>query len=391
MQQENKPLWEKLKTIPESPGIYQMLDIKGHIIYIGKSKCLKKRVHSYFVESPKWDKAKKMAPFIYDINYIVTDTHIEAMLLECEMIKSKKPYFNVLMKNDKRYVYLNVASPVNRKVSKSGFRREKLLTVTYERGEISFGPFRRRNHLQEFVDSMENLYPFVGKRGEKFQFEYHFFPVKLTEAEWNETRKLLEKLFRSAAVMEQFQNSLEKKMREAAKQQKFETALKYRNLNEFADSIKKNLRQYGNWMNQELIYIENASKGKKAFYIRNGLVISKQMLDVSDRLDDAQTILLKTAELAHRSESESENKSEDKPEIRPENRSEDKSENRSEDKPENMSEDKPENKPENKSEDRPEIRSETRRTEKEMIDFQDIVYAELAKAEDWQIIILGKE
>ena len=75
-----------------------MLDFKGNIIYIGKSKCLKKRVHSYFVKSPVWEKAKKMAPLIYDINYIVTDTHLEAMLLECEMIKTIKPYFNAAMK-----------------------------------------------------------------------------------------------------------------------------------------------------------------------------------------------------------------------------------------------------------------------------------------------------
>lgn len=101
-------LKDKLAMLPEAPGIYKMLDSRGDIIYIGKSKCLKSRVISYFANNPNWEKAKKMAPFIYDLEYVVTDTHLEAMLLECELIKRIKPHFNVSMKHDERYVYLKV-------------------------------------------------------------------------------------------------------------------------------------------------------------------------------------------------------------------------------------------------------------------------------------------
>lgn len=268
---EKRPVLQKLSEIPELPGIYQMLDSRGNIIYIGKSKCLKKRVHSYFTESPRWEKARKMAPFIYDINYIVTDTHLEAMLLECEMIKSEKPYFNAVMKNDERYVYLTVSDQ----------KKGKLLTATYTREEVSFGPFRSRSRLQEFIDSMENLYPLTEKR-KKYQFDYHIFPKKLTEEERSETSRLLKKLLSEPDVVQMFMDLLEKKMKKAAREEKFETALKYRDLQEQLRYVRKNLREYGEWMNRQLIYMEETGKGKKYFFIDNGLVIHKAIREAPE-------------------------------------------------------------------------------------------------------------
>lgn len=274
---ENRPALQKLSEIPELPGIYQMLDSKGNIIYIGKSKCLKKRVRSYFVESPHWDKAKKMASFIYDIHYTVTDTHLEAMLLECEMIKQIKPHFNALMKNDERYVYLTVADQ-----NISGRAKGRFLKVTYEREKISFGPFRSRSRVQEFTDSMENLYPFSEKR-KNLQFEYHILPEKMEMEERSETVRLLIRLLSDPEVMQKFQKDLEKRMKRAAREEKFETALKYRDLLEHADYICKNLLEYHHWMNRQMVYVEDTCKGRKYFFIDNGLVIHKAMKEENIR------------------------------------------------------------------------------------------------------------
>lgn len=278
MDQDKQFLRKKLKEIPELPGIYQMLDSKGRIIYIGKSKCLKKRVHSYFVESPVWEKAAKMAPLICDINYIVTDTHLEAMLLECEMIKTVKPHFNALMKNDERYVFLTLS------VFSDG-SRGKLLKVTAAREENSFGLFRSRSRLQNFIDSMENFYPFSEKR-KKMQFEYHVFPKKMEEKEQEETRAILKKMFTDPAKMEEFLNLLEKKMKKAAKEQKFETALKYRDLLELAEYVRKNLREYGEWIHSSFICSEETNRGTKYFFINNGLVIHKSFPENEDTIAD---------------------------------------------------------------------------------------------------------
>lgn len=79
-------LKQKVNQIPALPGVYKMLDSSGQIIYVGKSKCLKKRVQSYFTKSPKQPKIERMIFLIDDIEYIVTDTHLEARLLECQLL-----------------------------------------------------------------------------------------------------------------------------------------------------------------------------------------------------------------------------------------------------------------------------------------------------------------
>lgn len=280
---EHRPLWNRLKELPELPGVYQMLDSKGSIIYIGKSKCLKKRVHTYFVENPKWEKAQKMAPLIYDIRYIVTDTHLEAMLLECELIKREKPHFNVLMKNDEKYVYLTVSGQGQQSEKKqdgekqSKEARGKLLTITNTRKEYSFGPFQSKARLQDFVDSMENFYPFTEKR-KRVQTQYHVFPVKMSEAERNETGRILLKLFSEPEYAEVFIRSLERKMKTAAREEKFETALKYRDLIQGFRSVQKGLREYQTWLNQDFVYTEQTIRGRKYFFIHEGLVVYKELM-----------------------------------------------------------------------------------------------------------------
>lgn len=280
---EQRPLWNRLKELPELPGVYQMLDSKGSIIYIGKSKCLKKRVHTYFVENPKWEKAQKMAPLIYDIRYIVTDTHLEAMLLECELIKREKPHFNVLMKNDEKYVYLTVSGQRQQSEKKqdgekqSKEARGKLLTITNTRKEYSFGPFQSKARLQDFVDSMENFYPFTEKR-KRVQTQYHVFPVKMSEAERNETGRILLKLFSEPEYAEVFIRSLERKMKTAAREEKFETALKYRDLIQGFRSVQKGLREYQTWLNQDFVYTEQTIRGRKYFFIHEGLVVYKELM-----------------------------------------------------------------------------------------------------------------
>lgn len=280
---EQRPLWNRLKELPELPGVYQMLDSKGSIIYIGKSKCLKKRVHTYFVENPKWEKAQKMAPLIYDIRYIVTDTHLEAMLLECELIKREKPHFNVLMKNDEKYVYLTVSGRGQQSEEKqdrekpSKEARGKLLTITNTRKEYSFGPFQSKARLQDFADSMENFYPFTEKR-KRVQAQYHVFPVKMSEAERNETGRILLKLFSEPEYAEVFIRSLERKMKTAAREEKFETALKYRDLIQGFRSVQKGLREYQTWLNQDFVYTEQTIRGRKYFFIHEGLVVYKELM-----------------------------------------------------------------------------------------------------------------
>ncbi|MBQ8568473.1 MAG: excinuclease ABC subunit UvrC [Oscillospiraceae bacterium] len=103
-------LREKTSKLTTSPGVYQMKDKNGHIIYIGKAKNLKNRVTSYFCKSPDHTpKVAKMVEQVYDYDFIVTDTEYEALVLECSMIKQNSPKYNILLKDDKGYCYIKIS------------------------------------------------------------------------------------------------------------------------------------------------------------------------------------------------------------------------------------------------------------------------------------------
>ena len=112
--QENKPLLRqpekleaRLKEIPTSPGVYLMRSSNGDILYIGKSKRLRSRVRSYFRDSQKLsDRIAMMVRQVTEIEFIVTDTEAESLALEANLVKKHQPYYNVLLKDDKKYPYV---------------------------------------------------------------------------------------------------------------------------------------------------------------------------------------------------------------------------------------------------------------------------------------------
>ncbi|HAZ44596.1 MAG TPA: excinuclease ABC subunit C [Cyanobacteria bacterium UBA11369] len=100
-------LSSRLKEIPGEPGVYFMKDESDRILYIGKSKKLRSRVRSYFRDTPKHShRIDMMVRLVADIEFIVTDTEAEALALEANLVKQHQPYFNVLLKDDKKYPYL---------------------------------------------------------------------------------------------------------------------------------------------------------------------------------------------------------------------------------------------------------------------------------------------
>ena len=93
-----------ISKIPYNPGIYLMKDIDGNIIYVGKAKSLKKRVRQYFNKTNKTLRIQKMTEKVHNIEYVVTANELEALVLECNYIKSHSPKYNVMLKDDKSYL-----------------------------------------------------------------------------------------------------------------------------------------------------------------------------------------------------------------------------------------------------------------------------------------------
>jgi excinuclease ABC subunit C len=118
---------EKLKLLPDKPGVYVMLDKDGQIIYVGKAKNLKNRVRQYFFNGVKTDKVMAMVSNIADFYYIIAPSEIDALSLENNLIKKHKPRYNILLKDDKTYPYLKIdlkepypTFRITRKIKKDG-------------------------------------------------------------------------------------------------------------------------------------------------------------------------------------------------------------------------------------------------------------------------------
>lgn len=127
-------LGEKIKHLPENPGVYVMLDSDGQIIYVGKAKNLKNRVRQYFQNSVKAEKVMAMVRSIADFYYIIVPTEIDALSLENNLIKKHKPRYNILLKDDKTYPYLRVDL-------KEDFPTFKVVRRIKKDGAKYFGPF----------------------------------------------------------------------------------------------------------------------------------------------------------------------------------------------------------------------------------------------------------
>ena len=142
---------EKLKLLPDSPGVYIMLDCYGNVIYVGKARVLKNRVRQYFHSAPKPEKVMRMVENIADFNYIITATEIDALALENNLIKKYKPKYNILLKDYKTYPYIKVDTReefpgfyVTRKIKKDGCRY--------------FGPFMGGINYKDILETCQLLF-----------------------------------------------------------------------------------------------------------------------------------------------------------------------------------------------------------------------------------------
>ena len=145
----------QIKGLPEVPGVYQFYDKGNKIIYIGKSKNIKKRVSSYFNKTPDNQKTRVLVKNIYRIEHVVVDTEMDALLLENNLIKKYKPRYNILLKDDKTYPWICLEKQPNPKIF---FTRN----ITDKSREY-FGPFTSVKHLKILIQLIKEIYPFLNQ------------------------------------------------------------------------------------------------------------------------------------------------------------------------------------------------------------------------------------
>ena len=161
----NDIIKNKLKLLPEKPGCYLMKNSNGVIIYVGKAKILKNRVKSYFTGSHN-AKTTLLVSEIEDFEFIMTNSNLEAYLLEINLIKKHRPKYNISLMDDKTYPYILITKETN----------PRLLVVrnTKIKGEL-FGPYPNVSAARKTIDLLNSLYPFrkCNKIGKKECLYYH--------------------------------------------------------------------------------------------------------------------------------------------------------------------------------------------------------------------------
>lgn len=143
---------DKLKLLPDSPGVYRMYNSLGEIIYVGKAVNLKNRVRQYFQNTAKPPKVAAMVSNIADFEFTITSTEAEALMLECNMIKQNRPRYNILLKDDKHFPYVRI--DLNK-----DFPRIEIVRRIGRDGARYFGPFLSALALREAITAVRESFP----------------------------------------------------------------------------------------------------------------------------------------------------------------------------------------------------------------------------------------
>jgi excinuclease ABC subunit C len=146
-------LEDKLERVPDRPGVYQYKDAKGQIIYVGKAASLRSRVRSYFQDSRVRDpKTDALVGQIRDLDYIVTDNELEAMILESNLVKKHRPRYNIILRDDKHYPFLKLTTDEE-------YPRLVVARRVAKDGNQYFGPFYPATAMRETLRLVRQLFP----------------------------------------------------------------------------------------------------------------------------------------------------------------------------------------------------------------------------------------
>ncbi len=252
-------LQEKLKLLPENPGVYLMLDKDGIVIYVGKARVLKNRVRQYFHTTQKSEKVAAMVENIVDFSYIITQTEIDALALENNLIKKYKPKYNILLKDDKTYPYIKVTT-------KEEFPRVCITRKIKKDGKY-FGPFMGGVRCGDILDIVESVYnvrtcaTIVGTKPKKPCLAYHLRRCQAPCAHLCDKKTYAEQVKKAIDFLdgnyEEAEEILRQKMTRFAENEEFELAMEYREKLQMLSKLKwKRITSLNRSINADIIALK---------------------------------------------------------------------------------------------------------------------------------------
>ena len=294
---------EELKKLPDTPGVYIMHDEKDAIIYIGKAVSLRKRVHQYF--QPSHDEGIKKAQMVKQIarfEYIITDSELEALVLECNLIKEHRPKYNTMLRDDKTYPYIRVTL---------GEDYPRVLFSRQQKKDRSryFGPYTSAGAVKDTIELINKLYGLrtcnrnlprdTGK--DRPCLNYHIHQCVAPCQGYISKEEYRKKV--DAAV--EFLNgnyapilkSLEEKMNEASEQLEFERAIEYRELLGSVKQIaQKQKITHTDGEDKDIIALaaDDRDAVVQVFFIRDGKLIGRDHFYIKLGNEDSKSQILTT-------------------------------------------------------------------------------------------------
>lgn len=250
-------LKDKVKKLPQLPGVYVYTDEKGEVIYVGKAKNLRSRVGSYFfTELDKSSKTYSLVQRINDVRYIVVDNEFDALILEAELIKKYLPKYNIILKDDKSFLYIVIKKGLFPAITTS--RKTNLNSK-----DRNFGPFTSPNAAKQVVRVLRKIFPFRDCSEGKFNKykkltepclfgHINLCPAPCVNFSVADRKSYLSNIKKIKKVLtgdsSKLVKSLESRMKEFSKEKKYEEAINYRNLLEKFNYIRSNYRDAADYI-----------------------------------------------------------------------------------------------------------------------------------------------
>ena len=267
----------KLELLPTSPGCYIHKDKNGTIIYVGKAKNLRNRVRSYFRGSHD-TKTEALVSEIVDFEFIVTESNIEALLLEINLIKENKPKYNIMLKDDKSYPFI--------KITNERYPRLIITRQVKKDGGLYFGPYPDVGAANEIKRLLDRIFPFrkCTNPPSKVCFYYHIGQC-MAHTVCHKDEAYFKSMAQEVSDFLKGQddkiiNDLKEKMNSAAQSMEFERAAEYRDLIQAIGTLRTKQRVMAKDLQNRDVFGYYVDKGwmcVQVFFVRQGKLIERDV------------------------------------------------------------------------------------------------------------------
>ena len=277
MKDMNDTIKHKLELLPDSPGCYLHKNKYGNIIYVGKAKNLKNRVRSYF-RGAYDTKTEALVSEIVDFEYIVTDSNIEALLLEINLIQENKPRYNIMLKDDKSYPFI--------KISKERHPRLLITRQIKKDGGHYFGPYPDVGAANQTLKLLERLYPFRKCKLPETQYcLYYHLGQCLAHGDNLPSLSDYDRMTKEVVQFltgqdDKIVKDLQEKMKHAASQMEFEKAAEYRDILQSISTLRTKQRVMAHDLQNRDVFGYYVDKGwmcVQVFFVRQGKLIERNV------------------------------------------------------------------------------------------------------------------